>query len=189
MISSTLRCWACAEALSHTEKKTENENCGFMDCAIQLRKGRHVPGTLKISDDSDEQYSCAPWTHDPHATKPRRLMFPSMLYHPVTDGGSFPDRWSSNKPAHVRRGYQVSRIMPACDMMPADKKAFVGAVGEDLVKRHGKKRYHRLDEIARSATDRVYPIDVHCWAYCIFSSADDFRSFHDALGELAATRR
>jgi hypothetical protein len=31
--------------------------------------------------------------------------------------------------------------------------------------------------------DSGYPIDVVCWAYCMFSSPADFTSIHEALGE------
>lgn len=74
--------------------------------------------------------------------------------------------------------------MPACEMKPDDKKAFVGAVCEELVKRHGKQNYYRTDQIGKAAKDRGYPLDVHCWAYCIFSSAEDFKALHEAAGEV-----
>jgi len=41
--------------------------------------------------------------------------------------------------------------MPACHLEPQDKKAFVGAVGEELVRRHGKQRYYKPSEIRRAA--------------------------------------
>lgn len=73
--------------------------------------------------------------------------------------------------------------MPACHLEPADKKALIGAVGEELVRRHGKKPYYKPSEIRHAAELRGYAIDVHCWAYCIFASAEDFRLIHDAAGE------
>jgi len=74
--------------------------------------------------------------------------------------------------------------VPACELKPADKRAFIGAVGEELVKRHGKKKYYKTDDIGRAATARGYPIDWVCWAYCIFSSLEDFKSLHEAAGEV-----
>jgi len=68
-------------------------------------------------------------------------------------------------------------------MKPNDKKAMVSAVGEELVARHGKRKYYEPDQIRRAAQDRGYPIDYVCWAYCIFSSPSDFTAIHDALGE------
>lgn len=73
--------------------------------------------------------------------------------------------------------------MPACHLEPKDKKAFVGAVGEELVRRHGKQNYYKPSDIRRAAESRGYPVDIHCWAYCIFSTPEDFKAIHDAAGE------
>jgi hypothetical protein len=73
--------------------------------------------------------------------------------------------------------------MPACHLEPEDKKAFIGAVGKELTEKHGKKKYYRPAEV-RSAAERLgYAVDIHCWAYCIFLSHDDFKTLHDAAGE------
>ena len=68
-------------------------------------------------------------------------------------------------------------------MKPADKKALIGDVGEELVKKHGKKKYYKPEEITKAARDRGYQIDVVCWAQCIFSSPEAFQTLHDGLGE------
>lgn len=73
--------------------------------------------------------------------------------------------------------------MPACDLTPADKRAFIGSVGKELVKRHGKKKYYKNEQIRTTVQDLGYQIDWVCWAYCIFSSPADFKSLHDAAGE------
>ncbi len=54
--------------------------------------------------------------------------------------------------------------------------------GEELGKRHGKRKYYRPVEVRKAAVDLGYPIDWTCWAYCIFSSPGDFRA-HDTAGE------
>ena len=74
--------------------------------------------------------------------------------------------------------------MPACHISPQDKKALIGNVGEELVKRHGKKKYYRPDEVRRASEARGYDVDVICWAYCIYTSPEDFQAIHDALGEV-----
>ena len=73
--------------------------------------------------------------------------------------------------------------MPACQLAPADKKALIGAVGEELVRGHGKRKYYEPAQVRRAAETRGYPVDVHCWAYCIFTTPEDFKAIHDALGE------
>ena len=74
--------------------------------------------------------------------------------------------------------------MPACELKPKDKTAFLSAVGEDLVQKHGKRKYYKNEDIGRSVIARGFPMDYSCWAYCIFSSPEDFKSLHDAAGEV-----
>jgi hypothetical protein len=74
--------------------------------------------------------------------------------------------------------------LPACHLRPDDKKAFIRKVGSDLVRTHGKHNYYKPADIRRSADRCGYPIDIHCWAYCIFSSPEDFKALHDAVGEV-----
>ncbi|MCX6857502.1 MAG: hypothetical protein NTV80_21665 [Verrucomicrobia bacterium] len=69
-------------------------------------------------------------------------------------------------------------------MKPADKKAFIGAVGKELVRVHGKKKYYKPTEVRRAADSCGYPIDIHCWAYCFYSSPSDFVALHDLAGEV-----
>jgi hypothetical protein len=69
-------------------------------------------------------------------------------------------------------------------MRPADKKAFISDVGRELVRTHGKKKHYKPAEVRRAADHYGYPIDIHCWAYCFFSSPGDFAALHEAAGEL-----
>ena len=73
--------------------------------------------------------------------------------------------------------------MPACEMKPADKKKFVSDVGQRLVRNHGKKKYYKPEQVRKAAHDSGYPVDVVCWAYCMFSSPSDFAAIHEAAGE------
>lgn len=68
-------------------------------------------------------------------------------------------------------------------MRPADKKAFISDVGKELVRTNGKKKYYKPEEVRKAADKYGYPIDIHCWAYCFFSSPPDFESLHEAAGE------
>lgn len=75
--------------------------------------------------------------------------------------------------------------MPACHQLkPDDKKAFIGAVGQELVRAHGKLNYYRPPDIRRAAERRGYPVDIHCWAYCVFATPEDFAAIHAAAGEV-----
>ncbi len=74
--------------------------------------------------------------------------------------------------------------MPACHLEPKDKRKFIGAVGQELVRSHGKKKYYQPSQIRRAAETCGYPLDIHCWAYCIFATPDDFQFIHDEAGEV-----
>ena len=74
--------------------------------------------------------------------------------------------------------------MPACHLKPEDKKALVGAVGENLVRRHGKRKYYKPAEVRTATQSAGYPIDYVCWAHCIFLAPGDFKAVHDAAGEV-----
>lgn len=84
----------------------------------------------------------------------------------------------------VTRSLSSFLNMAACYLKPDDKRAFIGAVGEELVRTHGKQNYYEPAQIRRAAERRGYPIDIHCWAYCIFSTPEDFSALHDAAGEV-----
>jgi hypothetical protein len=73
--------------------------------------------------------------------------------------------------------------MAACDLAPQDKKKFVGDIGEELVQKHGKRKYYDPSDIQAAAEAGGYAADFHCWAYCVFASPDDFRALHEAAGE------
>jgi hypothetical protein len=73
--------------------------------------------------------------------------------------------------------------MPACHIPPKDKKALIDNVGKELVRTHGKRKYYKPAEVRRAADTYGYPIDIHCWAYCIFTSVEDFNTLHEATGD------
>jgi len=73
--------------------------------------------------------------------------------------------------------------MSPCHLPPKDKGAMGKAVGKELVKRHGKKRFYSTDQVRGVATDLGYPIDWHCWAMAVFVSPGDFNAFHESIGE------
>jgi len=74
--------------------------------------------------------------------------------------------------------------MPACHLKPEDKKALISAVGEELVRTHGKRKYYTPTQVRRAAESRGYAVDIHCWAYCIFCTPGDFKDIHDVAGEV-----
>jgi len=65
----------------------------------------------------------------------------------------------------------------------ADKKKLGIAVGSDLVRTHGKKRFYSTQQVKASAERTGYSVDLHCWAHCLFSSPTDFAKHHREIGE------
>ena len=73
--------------------------------------------------------------------------------------------------------------MPPCHIKPEDKKAFISAVGQQLVKTQGKRKYYKPDDIGRAAHQCGYSADIHCWAQCFFATPEAFEALHRATGE------
>lgn len=71
-----------------------------------------------------------------------------------------------------------------CAPAPPDKRAFGKAVGDELLQRHGKKRYYPLREIRAALRRRDLPLDLDCWAYAAYASPEDFRQHHLETGEV-----
>ena len=74
--------------------------------------------------------------------------------------------------------------MPACHLKPNDKKAFISAVGQELVQKHGKRKYYRPEQVRRAVTARGYNADISCWAFCTYCTPEDFDAVHAAAGEV-----
>jgi hypothetical protein len=73
--------------------------------------------------------------------------------------------------------------MPACHVTPRNRRKFISDVGEELVRAYGKRKYYHPSAVRRAAVNRGYAADIHCWAYCIYTTPQDFKALHDAAGE------
>ncbi len=73
--------------------------------------------------------------------------------------------------------------MGLCAIETADKRALGKAVGEDLLQQHGKKRFYSVKEVQESVNRNNFPMDWSCWAYCVFTSPEDFSTYHASIGE------
>lgn len=72
----------------------------------------------------------------------------------------------------------------ACHIEPKDKKKYISDVGQGLVKRHGKKKYYTPKQVQTVSRELGYRVDWECWAYCFFVTPEDFRIFHEGIGEI-----
>ncbi len=59
----------------------------------------------------------------------------------------------------------------------------IDRVGRELTAKHGKQKSYTPPQIQSAASNVGYPIDVHCWAMCVFMSQSDFAAYHDSIGE------
>ena len=76
----------------------------------------------------------------------------------------------------------VARPDP-CAMSPRDKKAQAQAVGQDLVRHYGKRKFYTVEQVKESNRRREINIDVACWSHAMFNSHEDFDHLHSAVAE------
>jgi len=73
--------------------------------------------------------------------------------------------------------------MTSCALAPTDKKAYGKAVGEILVRKHGKRKYYSPQQVKQASAQSRYNVDWDCWAMCLFTSPSDFNAYHAEIGE------
>src|SRR6185369_14707630 len=74
--------------------------------------------------------------------------------------------------------------MTACQIAPSDRRRQARLVGRDLVENYGKKQYYTPLEVRNANRRQQIPIDFSCWSFAMFSSRDDFDTYHQARGEV-----
>lgn len=73
--------------------------------------------------------------------------------------------------------------MTASTLSETEKKKLGQAVGNDLVKTYGKKKYYTQPEIKRSLERTGNNIDYDCIMYCLFMDHSSFDTYHESIGE------
>lgn len=74
--------------------------------------------------------------------------------------------------------------MPAsCATPPKDKKAYAEAVGRQLVKEYGKKKFYSVSEV-QNAAKTLKSVDWVCWGMCLYVSPSEFKEYHESIGEV-----
>jgi hypothetical protein len=66
---------------------------------------------------------------------------------------------------------------------PRDKRAQAKAVGEDLARHHGRKRYYSVEEVKAANRRLQLSVDACCWSHAMFNTRADFDEMHQQLGE------
>ncbi len=71
----------------------------------------------------------------------------------------------------------------SCAHRPADPRAFGQAVGNELLRRHGKQRHYATERVRAVVDSLGFPADTACWAQALYASPADFEQLHRATGE------
>src|SRR3954452_9686050 len=74
--------------------------------------------------------------------------------------------------------------MNACKSIPPNRREFGKRVGDNLLRRHGKKNYYTVEQVRDALVTSNLPLDWDCWAFSLFTSRHDFDAHHQALGEV-----
>ena len=56
-------------------------------------------------------------------------------------------------------------------------------VGDDLMARHGKRRFYTVDQVKAANRRCNIKLDVTCWSHALFNSHEDFDRMHAAVVE------
>jgi len=73
--------------------------------------------------------------------------------------------------------------MVATTLSQQDKKQYAKDVGKILVQEHGKQKYYSPNRVTRTSKKTQWDIDWYCWAMCLYTSPEDFNSYHKSIGE------
>jgi uncharacterized protein DUF6559 len=73
--------------------------------------------------------------------------------------------------------------MPACTIVPSDKKELSKKVGKDLIKNYGQKKYYSKAMVDSAMRRQSISPDWSCWSYSLFTSRVEFEDIHRRLGE------
>ena len=73
--------------------------------------------------------------------------------------------------------------MATCAIPLRDKRAVAQKVGAHLTRLYGKRRSYSPPLIKAAMRRCAFPSDWDCWALSLYAAADDFASYHTAIGE------
>lgn len=73
--------------------------------------------------------------------------------------------------------------MPTTTQRPLDKRAVGKAVGDELLKRHGKKRFYTVLEVADVVHTLTLGAEALSQSLALFSTPEDFNAYHATIGQ------
>ena len=70
-----------------------------------------------------------------------------------------------------------------CAISPRDKQRQAKLVGDELVRRHGKRKFYSLQQVRDANARCNIQMDYACWSHALFNSHTDFDRIHYGVGE------
>lgn len=70
-----------------------------------------------------------------------------------------------------------------CAISPEDKRLQAKKVGDELVRKHGKKNFYTVQQVKNANRSAGISVDVACWSHAMFNTHADFDQMHSSLGE------
>ena len=67
--------------------------------------------------------------------------------------------------------------MPTLLEAPVDKRAFGKAIGDELLRVHGKQRFYSLRDIRAAARAKGFPPGLDPWAFALFASPESYQTY------------
>ncbi len=71
---------------------------------------------------------------------------------------------------------------PPCAIRPLQARRQIQAVGDDLVRHHGKRRFYTVEQVRAANRRQGIGLDVGCWSHAFFNSHADFDRLHAGQG-------
>ncbi len=72
-----------------------------------------------------------------------------------------------------------------CQAILTDKRAYIKELGKILVNDYGKQKFYKPAAVKKSHKKSSFAdLDFSCWGMCIFSSHEDFDTYHKRSGEI-----
>jgi hypothetical protein len=71
----------------------------------------------------------------------------------------------------------------ACAISPRDRRSQVKAVGDDLLRHHGKKHFYTVEQVKDANRRSDISVDFGCWSHAAFNTRSDFDAYHQSIRE------
>lgn len=75
----------------------------------------------------------------------------------------------------------IPAVVP-CAISPADKRSQAKRVGDELVRKHGKRKFYTVQQVKDANQRAGVNFDAACWSHAMFNTHAEFDRMHSDLG-------